>query len=103
MGWIFAGIFFLLFCAAVYLLVRASKRLLEFDSLFQVTVGPMQEYADELRRIATSEGLLNDHPDVIKFHQANIRLMQMMDENIAAIKAGRPQKKEEKLPRPEAA
>ncbi len=102
-GWILAAFFFVLLCGAVTLLVRASKRLLEFDELLRVMVDPMQEYADALRKLVSSEGLLHDHPEVVAFHRANLELMRLLDENISAIKAGRPTKKEENLPRPEAA
>lgn len=104
MGWVLATLFFLLLCGAGFLLVRASKRLLEFDELLGTIVGPMQEYSNALRKLTSSEGLLHDHPEVVSFHRANVELLRLIDENISAIKAGRPiVKKEENLPRPEAA
>lgn len=102
MGWFFAVLFALLFSGSTFLLVRATRRLLEFDRLFEAIVDPMQAYADTLRRITTAEGILHDHPEVIAFHKANMEILFHMDRAIASIRSGRPEKKRPKnLPRPE--
>ncbi len=89
--------------AATFLLVRASKRLLQFDSIFRMIVEPMQIYADELKKITTAEGLLHDHPEVLQFHRTNMNLLTQIDAALAAVRQEHPKKKRDKLPRPESA
>lgn len=87
-------IIFLLLVAlgfAGFFLVRAAKRLFEYDELMSVIVAPMEEYADELRKIASAEGLLHDHPEVLAFHRANMVMLGKLDEAISSIKESRPQ------------
>lgn len=86
-----------------FLLVRASKRLLQFDELFNLILEPMRSYSDVLRRVTKSEGILHDHPEVLDFHRANMELLQRIDQAVISIQEARPKKKKkEELPRPEA-
>jgi cell fate (sporulation/competence/biofilm development) regulator YlbF (YheA/YmcA/DUF963 family) len=102
MAWILVAFLAPMLTVAVLLLVRASRRMLDFDELFQQILTPMQEYSAELKKISTAEGLLHDHPEVLAFHRANMRMLQKMDAAIKIIQEAKPQKKKEKLPRPEA-
>lgn len=102
MAWVLAIIFFLLFVATSFLLLKALRRLFDFDDLYQQILEPMHEYSMELKKIVSSDGLLHDHPEVLAFHRANMRMLQKMDESIKTIQEAKPQKQKEKLPRPEA-
>lgn len=78
------------------LLLRATRRLLEFDELFRVIIDPMQEYQDELSKIAKAEGLLTDHPEVIAFHRANVIMLAKIESALKTLKEGRPEQTEVK-------
>lgn len=95
MVWGLLVIFALWAGTATFFLIRASKRLLEFDELFQVIIDPMEEYAAALRKITTAEGLLHDHPEVLAFHRANMDLLRKIDLAITSVKENRPLKQEE--------
>ena len=103
MGWALAVFLFLYSVGSTFLLVRAARRVLQFDAVFQTIIDPMQLYADTLRRITTAEGLLHDHPEVLAFHKANMELLFQIDRALEAVKQGRPQqeKRPKHLPRPE--
>jgi len=102
MVWALVVILALLLTTSIFFLVKALRRMLDFDELFQQILEPMQEYSVELKKISTAEGLLHDHPEVLAFHRANMRMLQKMDAAIKIIQEAKPQKKKEKLPRPEA-
>lgn len=95
-AWILVVILLLVSGVLGYLLVRAARRLLEFDDLMQVIVEPMQEYQEELAKIAQAEGLLTDHPEVISFHRANVIMLAKIRSAIASIQEVRPQRDEVK-------
>lgn len=100
MFFVFLSLLFLLWAGgATYIALRATKRLFEFDTLFQMIVDPMHEYRNELAKIASAEGLLHDHPEVMAFHRANMIMLEKIDAAIKAVQAGQPQpKKPEGLP-----
>lgn len=98
-AWIVAILFVLLSLVLSALLIRAAKRLLEFDSVLTLIVDPMEEYGNFLRKITQAEGMLHDHPEVMAFHRANMEMLKKIDNAVAVVKRPRPQKKE--LPRPE--
>lgn len=102
MAWVLVVVFAMLLTVETLLLIRASRRMLDFDELFQQILQPMQEYSAELKKISTAEGILHDHPEVLAFHRANMAMLQKMDASIKIIQEAKPQKKKEKLPRPEA-
>lgn len=81
-----------------FLLWRATSRLLEFDELLRTIVDPMQEYAEELRKIATAEGILHDHPEVIAFHRANMKMLRSIDAAIVSLRETQPQSEPKGLP-----
>lgn len=87
--------------AATLLVVRAGKRLLQFDTIFQMIVEPMQEYSDTLKKLTTGEGLLQDNPEVMQFHRTNVNLLKQIEASLEAVRQEHPRKIKEKLPRPE--
>lgn len=90
-------VFLLLVCSGlVWLLLRAARRLLEFDELLRIIIDPMQEYQAELAKIATAEGLLTDHPEVVAFHRANVVMLAKINAAITSVKEARPQEPEVK-------
>jgi hypothetical protein len=86
---------------ATLLLIRAGKRLLQFDMIFQMIVEPMQEYSDTLKKLTTGEGLLQDNPEVMQFHRTNVNLLKQIEASLEAVRQEHPRKIKEKLPRPE--
>lgn len=92
MFFVFLSLLFLIWAGgATYIALRATKRLFQFDTLFQLIVEPMHEYRSELAKIATAEGLLHDHPEVIAFHRANMIMLEKIDAAIKAVTDGQPQ------------
>lgn len=79
---------------SIALLYRATQKLFEFDNIFQRIIDPMKLYREELNKIATAEGLLHDHPEVIAFHRANARMLQNIEAAIAEVIQTRPTKKD---------
>lgn len=104
MAWALVITLFVALCGSVFLLWRATSRLLQFDSIFQMIIEPMHEYSNVLRKLTSGEGVLHDHPEVMQFHKANVGLLRSIDAAIQAVKLERPEKKKrDKLPRPEVA
>ena len=103
MVWIIIAFLVIALGVSVYLLWRATVRLLQFDTIFQMIIEPMQEYAQVLRKLTSGEGLLHDHPEVLEFHKANVNLLRQIDAAVKAVREERPEeKKRRQLPRPEA-
>lgn len=101
--WILCGVLLLLLIAVGWALLRAAKRLLEFDSIFQMIVEPMEEHSEVMKKIVSAEGLLHDHPEVLAFHKANVELIKKIEFAVISVRESRPPKqKNEELPRPEA-
>ena len=84
--WFLFILFLLLSVTLGLLLVRATRRLLQFDELLQIIIDPMRDYQAELEKIATAEGLLTDHPEVIAFHRANMTMLAKIDAAITLLK-----------------
>lgn len=101
MVWILVAFLVLALVTTAFLLYRATSRLFQFDTIFQMIIDPMQEYAVVLRKLTSGEGLLHDHPEVMEFHKANINLLRQVDAAVKAIREERPEKKRKQLPRPE--
>lgn len=103
MIWALVAFLFLTLVSTCFLLYRATTRLLQFDTIFQMVIEPMQEYSIALRKLSSGEGLLHDHPEVMEFHKANVNLLYQIDAAVRAIREERPEKKKRgQLPRPEA-
>lgn len=87
--------------ASVLLLVRASRRLLQFDSIWQQIMPVLFGYSEDLRRMVSTD-LLVDNPEVVAFHKRNVRLLLELDEITRAVQATAPPKeKKSRLPRPD--
>lgn len=88
------------------LLLRASRRLLQFDDLFQQTVGVLDVYSSDLVRMSSADldGILVDHPEVEAFHRRNMsarREIQGILEALVAVSPRRPKRPVPELPRPD--
>jgi hypothetical protein len=91
MVWIFTAFLLLVVCALSFLCWRLTTRLFEFDELLRSIIDPMHDYAEELRKIASAEGLLHDHPEVLAFHRANMQMLARIDAAITSIREVQPQ------------
>jgi hypothetical protein len=98
MVWVFLAVVFVWAGLATWAAVRASKRLLQYDELLGLIIDPMQEYRDELSRIATAEGLLHDHPEVVAFHRANMKMLSKIEAAVSSVRENRPQQEPKGLP-----
>lgn len=89
-----------------WLLFRASRRLLQFDDLFQQTVGVLDSYSSDLGRMSSADldGILVDHPEVTAFHKRNMsarRDIQGALEMLTAVSPRRAKRPSKELPRPD--
>lgn len=82
------------------LLVRAARRLLEFDSIWQQIMPVLFEYAEDLRKMLSLD-LLTDNPEVVAFHKRNMRTLTELDNITKAVRSMTPQKSQVRLPRPD--
>lgn len=89
-AWVFVFVLALLLVVSLLLLRRATARLFEFDEIFRIIVDPMDEYAAVLRRLASAEGLLHDHPEVVAFHRANMKMLLSIESAVASVKLALP-------------
>lgn len=83
---------------AALLIVRASRRLLEFDYIWEQAMPVLFGYADDLRKMVSTE-LLTDNPEVVAFHKRNLRTITELDSITKAV--GRQRIEKKKLPRPD--
>lgn len=90
--------------ATIFLLVRAAKRLLQFDELFQRTWVVLSDYAIDLTDL-TKGDLLLDNPEVIKFHKRNMNALaeisSIMGEITDTTSVKLKRREEKKLPAPD--
>lgn len=100
-------IFFLvlLICLLVSLLVRASRRLLQFDDLLQETLHVLDRYSDDLLKMTSGniDGTLVDNPEVMGFHARNVRTRLEIQGAVDAISTVSPRRRnvDVNLPRPD--
>lgn len=54
---------------------RAVTRMLQFDSILQRIVDTLDSYSTDLIRMSSADidGILVDHPEVLRFHQRNMK------------------------------
>jgi len=86
----------------VYLLIRASRRLLEFDDIWSGILPVLVDYAVDLRQMSSGD-LLLDNPEVVKFHKRNLNALATIEsiaQQVAEIKP-LPPKRDTNLPRPD--
>lgn len=86
--------------ALVFLLIRATRRLLEFDELWQQILPVLLGYADDLRKMLSLD-LLTDNPEVVAFHKRNLRMLSEIDEIAKSVRSVAPQRIVGNLPRPD--
>lgn len=98
-------IFLLLLVAALsILLVRATKRLLQFDDIWQGILPELESYSADLARMASADldGILVDHPEVLTFHKRNLRAKKVIESILDSVTQMTPErKKPPALPRPD--
>ena len=82
------------------LLVRAARRLLEFDSIWQQIMPVLFEYSEDLRKMLSLD-LLTDNPEVVAFHKRNMRTLNELDNITKAVRSVAPQRSRTPLPRPD--
>lgn len=83
------------------LLVRAARRLLEFDSVWQQIMPVLFGYAEDLRRMLSLD-LLTDNPEVVAFHKRNLKVLNELDEVTKSVRAvAPPTRSAQPLPRPD--
>lgn len=61
----------------MWLLVRASRRLLQFDDLWERAAGVLFDYSDDLQVMLSSD-LLTDNPEVLAFHRRNKAALEQL-------------------------
>jgi hypothetical protein len=86
----------------VFLLVRAARRLLQFDEIFSGILPVLTDYSVDLARM-TKGDLLLDNPEVLKFHKRNMNALaniEMITKEITEVAPPRP-KRDTKLPAPD--
>ena len=88
------------------LLYRASRRLLQFDDLFQGTIAVLDSYSSDLVEMSSADldGILVDHPEVITFHKRNMRArreLQSALDSITSVFPRKPPRRDPKLPAPD--
>lgn len=86
--------------ALAILLVRAARRLLEFDEIWQRIMPVLFEYAEDLRKLLSLD-LLTDNPEVVEFHRRNMRALRELDEVTKSVRAVAPPRSDQPLPRPD--
>lgn len=79
-------------------LFRFSRRLLQFDEIWQGILPVLFEYAEDLRKMLSAD-LLIDNPDVIRFHKRNQQALSELDSITESVKFRVREKK--RLPRPD--
>jgi hypothetical protein len=89
MIWAVLGLLTLWASLTTVLLVRATRRLLQFDDIFGEIVGSLTGYADDLRKMS-SGGVLLDHPEVTKFHNRNLKTLKALDAAVKKVEGIRP-------------
>lgn len=82
------------------LLVRAARRLLEFDAIWTQILPVLFEYAEDLRKMLSAD-LLTDNPEVVAFHRRNQRTLFELDEITKTVRKVAPVRPVGPLPRPE--
>lgn len=94
-----AGVLLLLVVALAFLLIRATKRLLQFDYIWEALLPELIEYESDLRKMAGGD-LLIDHPEVQAFHKRNLRALKAVADIVKSVSETRPPPPPA-LPRPE--
>jgi predicted TIM-barrel enzyme len=86
------------------LLFRASKRLLQFDDVFQMILPVLEDYAADLKKMSSGnlDGVLVDNPEVLAFHKTNQAHKVAIESIVDSVtKMNPPRAKTPRLPKPE--
>lgn len=84
-----------------FLLVKAIRRLLQFDSIWTQIMPVLFGYGEDLRKMVSAD-LLVDNPEVLAFHKRNLRTLSELDavvRTVSSVVAKR--EKKAALPRPD--
>lgn len=85
---------------AIVLLVRAARRLLQFDDIWQAIIPELEDYSIDLKGMSSGD-ILIDHPEIEMFHKRNVRALQSLESILDSVKSVRPKReKPPVLPRP---
>ncbi len=100
----FLAFFIMLSIVEGALLIRASKRLLQFDDVFQGITPVLEGYSSELKRMSSVDlnGILADHPEVLAFYKTNQAHKAAIESVVDSVtKMTPPREKPSRLPKPE--
>lgn len=104
MIWFIFFIFLLVIIGLLFILVRATRRLIEYDDLWQAILPVLQDYGDDLAKMSSAnlDGILVDHPEVLNFHRRNRLAKQQIESLVGSIVKLVPEReKAPALPRPD--
>lgn len=83
------------------LLVRAAKRLLQYDDIWQQITPILEDYSADLRKTLKSD-LLIDNPEVVSFHKRNQQALKAIESIVDSVVNVIPvRKRPPVLPRPD--
>lgn len=71
-----------------FVVVRFSKRLLQYDDLVDAISEPMMSYAADLKRMSSGD-LLIDNPEVLAFHRRNLEMLSEIESVTWSVTNGR--------------
>lgn len=91
---------------AIYAIVRGGRRLFEFDEIFQEILPPLIAYGNDLKEMSSADldGILVDHPEVLRFHKRNLQARQEIEsviDSVTNIAPPRPKARTPELPKPD--
>ncbi len=102
MIWAFLTLSVLINVGMGLLLFRATRRLLQFDDIWRSILPELQSYTIDLKKMASGD-VLQDHPEVVKFHRRNLRALKALESIVDSIVNEQPAvPPQPALPRPEA-
>jgi hypothetical protein len=84
---------------SIFLLVRAAKRLLEYDAVFSSIAPALEQYAADLTKTLSS-GILLDNPEVLTFHKRNVSFLKHVESISKAVTEIHPVPKKDPQPIP---
>lgn len=81
-----------LLAIATFLLIRATRRLLEFDELWDDVTTVLIAYESDLRVMSSGDlsEVAMDHPEIITFHRRNLRALSDIEKITRSLKARKP-------------
>ena len=74
--------------------IKALKRLLQFDSIFESIIKILSDYGIDLNKTLSS-GLLQDNPEIISFHKRNSQALAEIEAAVKNLEQIRPSVKVE--------